>query len=117
MDRRVLVYSCFILFGSFISSVSQVILKKSAMKKHDTVLKEYLNVPVIGSYFIFFIATLCSVMAYKEIPLSMGPILESSSYIYVTIFGVKIFHERISATKIVALGIIIMGIVVYSMLG
>jgi multidrug transporter EmrE-like cation transporter len=44
----------------------------------------------------------------------MGPVLEATSYIYVTIFGVKIFGEKINKKKILALGFIIGGIIVYS---
>ena len=56
-------------------------------------------------------------MAYKGIPLSMGPVLEATSYLYITFFGVKIFHEHISRIKVVALGLIIIGILVYTLLG
>ena len=113
MDKQVLLYACFSLFGVFISAISQVLLKKSANKKYDSFIKEYLNAPVIIAYTIFVAATLLSIVAYKVIPLSMGPVLEATSYIYVTIFGVTIFKEKMNAKKIVALGLIILGIVVY----
>ena len=66
---------------------------------------------------MFVGTTLLSVLAYREIPLSMGPVLEATSYIYVTYFGVKIFHENINKKKIIALALIILGILVYSILG
>ena len=47
----------------------------------------------------------------------MGPILEATSYIYVTIFGVVIFKEKMNLKKVVALGMIIVGIVVYAIAG
>ena len=47
----------------------------------------------------------------------MGPVLEATSYIYVTIFGVTIFKEKMNIRKVIALGTIIVGIVVYAMLG
>lgn len=117
MNRTVILYSCILLLGVFISALSQVILKKAALKKYDSVIKEYLNFPVIFAYFIFVISTFLSIIAYKGIPLSMGPILEATSYIYVTIFGVRIFGERINKKKIISLGLIISGIVIYSVLG
>lgn len=117
MNRTVIMYSCILLLGVFISALSQVILKKAALKKYDSVIKEYLNFPVIFAYLIFVISTFLSIIAYKGIPLSMGPILEATSYIYVTIFGVKIFGERINKKKIISLGLIISGIVIYSVLG
>ncbi|MEG2201819.1 MAG: EamA family transporter [Raoultibacter sp.] len=45
----------------------------------------------------------------------MGPVLEATSYIYVTIFGVVIFKEKINRKKICALGLILLGVVVYSL--
>lgn len=107
-------YAGVLIFGVFISAISQVLLKKSAQKNYDSKIKEYLNPLVIIAYSIFVLSTFLSMIAYKGIPLSMGPILETTSYIYVTIFGVMIFKEKISKKQIFALVLIIMGIVVYS---
>ncbi len=117
MNKTVLLYSCVLLLGVFISAISQVMLKKAAMKKHDSVIKEYLNPLVIFAYVLFVGTTFLSILAYKGIPLSMGPILEATSYIYVTIFGVVIFKEKMNLKKVVALGMIIVGIVVYAIIG
>jgi len=112
-----LFYASFILFGTFISAVSQVILKKASEKKYSSWIFEYLNPRVITAYLIFFVSTYMSVMAYKGIPLSMGPVLEATGYIYVTVFGVTIFHEEIGTKKIIALILIMGGIFVYSIIG
>lgn len=117
MNKQIMLYSCFSLFGIFVSAISQVMLKKAAMKKYDSVIKEYLNPLVIIAYIIFFGTTFLSIMAYKVVPLSMGPILEATSYIYVTIFGVTIFKEKINGKKLLALAFIIGGIVVYALFG
>lgn len=114
---KILTYSLFILFGTFISSIAQVMLKKSAQKEYRSKLAEYMNPLVIFGYAFFFGATLLSVFAYREVPLSMGPVLESTSYIYVTIFGVKIFREKLSILKVGALVMIIGGIVIYALFG
>ena len=111
-----LVFCAFLLlFGTFISSVSQVMLKKAADKQYDSAIKEYLNPLVIGAYTIFIASTFLSILAYRGIPLSMGPIMEATGYIYVTFFGVKIFHEKLDRKKVLALALIIVGIVVYSL--
>lgn len=111
---QLLVYSLIYVFGTFISAISQVILKKSANIKYSNPLREYLNVRVIVAYAIFFLATLTGIYAYKVIPLSMGPILDSSGYIFVTIFGITFFNEKLNKRKIIALTLIIAGICVYS---
>ena len=107
-------YALLILAGTFIAAISQVMLKIEANKSH---LQEYLNPLVIFAYVLFVGTTLLSILAYRGIPLSMGPILEATSYIYITIFGVKIFKEKMNRGKAAALVLIICGIVVYSLLG
>ena len=54
------------------------------------------------------------IFAYKVVPLSYGPVLEASSYLYVTFFGVLVFKEKITKKKALALFLILLGIVVYS---
>lgn len=117
MSKDLLIYSGIMLLGNFISAISQVLLKLSAKKKYKNAIYEYLNPHVIIAYSIFFAATFIGIIAYKVIPLSLGPILEATSYIYVTFFGVTIFKEKISAMKLASLAIIIFGIVVYSLWG
>ena len=112
--NRTFAYASLILIGTFIASISQVTLKKAAGRKYSSWIFEYLNPVVIIAYFLFFGTTLLSVFAYKGIPLSMGPLLEATSYIYVTVFGVKIFGERINAGKVISLILILLGIVVYN---
>ena len=117
MSKTLLIYMGIMFFGTFISSVSQVLLKKAAMRNYDSKIKEYLNPFVIVAYTIFFSATLLSVVAYKVVPLSMGPIIEATSYIYVTIFGVTIFKEKLNKKKVTALILIIVGIIIYATFG
>lgn len=113
-DSSMILYSAILLLGVFISSVSQVLLKKAAIQKHENLVKEYMNPLVIVAYVMFFCTTLMCIVAYRVVPLSMGPVLEATSYIYVTIFGVTIFKEKICFSKIFALVLIISGIVVFS---
>lgn len=117
MDKIMNEYSLILLAGVFISAISQVMLKKSALKQYSSRLREYINPMVIIAYVLFVGTTLLSIIAYKGIPLSMGPILESTSYIYITIFGVKIFKEKMNYKKMVALAFILIGIFIYSFLG
>ena len=110
----IVIYSGILLLGTFIAAVSQVILKKAALKTYDSVIKEYLNFPVIFAYVLFVLTTLMSIIAYRVVPLSFGPVLESTSYLYVTVFGVLIFKEKLTKQKVGALALIVLGIVVYS---
>ena len=114
MNHNTLFYAGILLLGVFVSSVSQVMLKKAALRHYDTRLQEYLNPLVIFAYILFVGTTFLSIFAYRGIPLSMGPILESTSYFYITFFGITIFHETLNRRKILALILIIIGIIIYS---
>lgn len=117
MDRPIHLYAGLLLLGIFLSAISQVMLKKAALRQYSSKLREYLNPLVIVAYTIFVGTTFLSIYAYKGIPLSMGPVLEATSYIYVTIFGVTIFKEKLNKRKLVGLALIIAGIITYSLLG
>lgn len=117
MDKTKIMYAGLLLLGVFISAISQVMLKKAAMKIYTSAIREYLNPLVIFAYVLFVGTTLLSILAYRGIPLSMGPVLEATSYLYITFFGVTIFKEKINRKKMLALGLIIAGILVYSLLG
>ena len=110
-----ILYAGIYALGVFLASVSQVMLKKEAMKKHDSLLAEYLNPMVIFAYAIFVATTLMTIIAYWVIPVSFGAVLEATSYLYVTAFGALIFKERITWQKACAIGVIILGVVVFAL--
>ena len=116
MNRELLLYAGLLLFSVFLSAVSQVMLKKSALRTYSSKIREYLNPLVISAYVIFVGTTFITVYAYRVVPLSLGPILEATSYLYVTIFGVTIFGETVNVRKICGLLLIIAGIAVYALL-
>ncbi|MBP3507360.1 MAG: EamA family transporter [Lachnospiraceae bacterium] len=105
-------YVLLFLFSVFISSVSQIILKSSANDLHKSTLQDYLNGKVILAYGVFFLSSLLTVFAYRYVPLSMGPILESSGYIFVAVLGYVFLKEKIEKRKLLGLGIILIGIVI-----
>lgn len=104
------------LVGVLISSFSQILLKQSANKKYNNKIKEYLNFKVIIAYMMFFSATLFSTIAFRVIPLSYGPVLESAGYIFVLILSYLILKERISKKKIQGIIVILIGILIFTLL-
>lgn len=110
-------YVLLCLFSVFVGAVSQVLLKKAAQRSYRSILQEYLNPRVITAYLLFGGSALLTMLAYRGIPLSLGPVLESTSYLYVTLFGVMIFQERFTKQKALALGLILAGIAVYAFAG
>ena len=111
MQGNNMLYIAIMLFSVLMGAVSQVLLKKAALKPHASFLSEYLNPQVIFAYILFVVCTFLTVYAYKGVPLSLGPVLESTSYLYVTVFGILIFKEKINAKKTAALILIVAGVI------
>lgn len=110
-----LIFSGVYLGSVFIASVSQILLKTSANKKYDSKIKEYLNPRVITAYGLFFASSFITVISYRYVPLSMGAILESMGYIFVTVLGVFFLKERVKGKKLAGLLFIITGVIFYSL--
>lgn len=106
------IFTIVFLISVFISSVSQIMLKNSANEEHASAVKEYLNPRVITAYGLFFMSTLLTVYSYKGVPLSMGPILETTGYVWVSVLGYLFLKEKISGRKLIGLLLIITGIVI-----
>lgn len=105
-------YIAIFLFSVFISSVSQILLKVSSKEQHERLIDEYLNPKVILAYAIFFGSSLLTILAYKYVPLSLGPILESCGYVFVTILGCVCLKETIGKKKGFGMICILIGIVI-----
>jgi len=98
-----------------ISSLSQVLLKKSADKSYKNLLAEYLNPQVIFAYTLFFISTLVTVYAFRYVPLSFGPILESLSYIFIGVLSVFVLKERITRMGLIGMACIVIGVAIFAL--
>ena len=110
-----IIFSLIYLSGVFISAIAQIILKKSAGKEYESKIREYLNPYVIIAYAIFFGATFCTIYAYKGVPLSFGPILAASEYVFVAVLSKIFLKENINLKKFIGLSFIIAGIILYSL--
>ena len=101
--------------GSLIASLSQVLLKTESGREHGSLLKDYLHVRVIGAYVLLALSVLLTMLAYRGLPLSMGPVFESCSYVFVTLFGVLLFKEKLGRRRLPALLLILAGILLYTL--
>ena len=108
-------YVIVFLLSVFVSAVSQVILKTSANKEHESKIKSLLNIKVIGAYGLFFITTVLTMYAYKGVPLSLGVVLEATGYVYVAILGRLVLKEKLTKYRIIGNVLIILGIIIFSL--
>lgn len=114
MKSGILPYMALYLVSVFCASVSQIFLKKEAVKAHKSFLAEYLNPSVIGSYMVFAGCTILTMLAYRGLPLNYGSVLETAGYIFVTILGAVFLRERVTAKKLLSLLVIFAGIFIYA---
>ena len=65
MSQAQLPYVLLYLCSTFLSAVSQVLLKKAALREHKSVLAEYTDWRVILGYALFVGCTLLTMLAYN----------------------------------------------------
>ena len=106
-------YLLCMLISVSIASVSQILLKKSALQKYDSVIKEYLNPWVIGGYGMLFLSMLMSVYAYSGVDFKNGPVIESLGNVFVLVLSWFVFGEKLSVRKMAGILCIMLGIMVF----
>jgi small multidrug resistance pump len=108
-------YVILFLFGVFISSCAQIILKISSKEEHKNIVSEYFNIKVILAYAMFFGAVSINIIALKGIDLKEAPVLETFGYIFILILSSIILKEKITKKKILGNLIIIVGIIIFNL--
>lgn len=98
------------IFCIFLSSCSQILLKKSASKIKIVKIDFYLNKYTIVGYSIFFIVIFISTYLYRFIPLSLGLMLDTLGYVFIAILSKIFFNESLNGLKLLGIGMIIVGV-------
>lgn len=104
-----------LMFSSvLVSSISQVLLKKSAKIKYKHWVQEYLNPHVIVGYGLLFLATIFTILAYKVgLSYKNGPVIESFGYVLIMFLSLACFQERITLRKALGNALVVVGIVIF----
>lgn len=104
----IIVYAVSVL----VASISQLLLKKAAIRKYGTFWKQYLNWRVILAYGLLFASMLLTFWAYTGVQLMVGGVIESLGYAYILILSAIFMKERITVRKVIGNLLIIAGVVV-----
>lgn len=102
-------------FSGFLSSFSQVLLKKGSMHRSRSVIFDYLNPYVIGGYAITLLCMVLMILAYKGLPFKYGAIIESLVFLYVMILSKLFFNEKITRKKLLGNILIVAGVILFSL--
>ncbi len=96
-----------------VASLSQILLKKSAEKSYQSLLREYLNPWVISGYGLMVVSTLLTVGGYAGLEYKNGAVIESLGFVLVMLLSRLFFREKITKKKLIGNALILLGIVVF----
>lgn len=102
--------------SGLITAISQIMLKISADKKHDTSIREYLNAYVIGSYVLFTLVILLNIFTYTKIDYKYTVIINATATIFILIFSHIFLNEKITRMKILGNTLIVLGMAIFFLL-
>lgn len=105
-------YLCMFLSVT-IASFSQIFLKKSAMKTHTSVIKEYLNPLVITGYAMLFGSMILTILAYKGLAFKNGQVIEALGNVVVVVLSYFILGEKVRLRKMIGIACILLGFAVF----
>lgn len=108
-------YMLLMFAGTFLTAISQVLLKQSADKTYAHPLLEYLNWRVVLSYGIFFVVLLLNTYAYTQVDMKYGAIIDTCSYLFVMLLSWQLLKERFSKGRLIGNLIILTGIFIYTL--
>lgn len=106
-------YILLLAASAVVASLSQILLKKSALKTYDSVIREYLNPYVIIGYLMMFGSMLLTILAYQGVDYKNGPVIDSIGFFLVMIWSRMFFGEKITPKKIWGNLLIFLGIWVF----
>ena len=117
-------YVLLMIFAQLLASVSQLLLKKAALKYGDDdpeagkkrlmgLVRQYLNFLVIAGYVLLMVSMLLSIICYGGMPYMYVVIIEPVSYIMVMLLSRVFFKERLTGRKLFGMGLILTGILVF----
>lgn len=107
------VYFLIYVLSVTVASLSQLLLKKSAMKDYGSFLKEYLNPYVVSGYGLLFLSMFLTILAFRGMDYKNGPVIESLGYGMVLFLSRIFFGERITGRKVAGMLCILAGILVF----
>ncbi len=103
------IYILLFILSILVSAFSQILLKKGSGKKNI-----YINKFTIAGYIIMILATFLTLIAYRNVNLSLGQVLQALSFVFVILLSKIFLKEKISKRKILGIFIIILGILIFN---
>ena len=106
-------YMLLLVLSVVVASLSQILLKKSAEKSYQSLLREYLNPWVISGDGLMVVSTLLTVGGYAGLEYKNGAVIESLGFVLVMLLSRLFFREKITKKKLIGNALILLGIAVF----
>lgn len=103
-----------VVLGVFLSSCSQILLKKSANKRHTSIISEVFNMQVVIAYSVFFVSVIFNLIALKNgVGIKDLPIIESLGFVFVPLLSYFFLEEITDKKNLFAMLLILSGIIIF----
>nr|WP_300797673.1 EamA family transporter [uncultured Acetatifactor sp.] len=107
-------YILLALLSGVLSSLSQILLKVSAMKNNRGFLAQYFNWRVLAGYGITGTCMLLVIIAYRGMDYKLGAVLEALGYVYIMVWSKIFLKEKITRNKFLGNLLIIVGVTIFA---
>ena len=105
-----------ILLRAVMASGAQILLKKSAQKKQESILGEYLNPYVIISYIDYFLVLSLNIFLFTKMDYPYGVISNSLAIVFVMLLSRLVLGEKITLRKWVGTMLVVAGVLCFSLI-
>lgn len=111
-----MMYKLLVVVSVLAAAGAQMLLKQGARKKYPSIVRQYLNLWVIGGYGIMAVSLLLNIFCLGHgVQVKEVSIIESLSFLFVPVLSLFFFNEKITWRKVGAIAIIMLGVVVFFM--
>lgn len=100
------------VLGVLCAAVGQIALKKGASREAWS-LRSFLNSYSSTGYLLMVISTCLGLVAFRHLPLKLGPALDSLGYIFVPVLSWCFLHERLTLLRVLGFFLILCGVLVF----
>ena len=106
-------YFGILIIGVTVASFSQILLKIGANRPHVSLIRDYLNVPVICGYVLMALSVVCSMIAFRGLDYMSIPLMDALGFVLVPILIRLFFRDGFTVRKTAGIALIVVGIIVY----
>ena len=113
MNTHSLLCGGIMVLCALLSAFSQILLKKSTLEKHSSLIRNFLNAKLITAYSIFALTLFMNIYSFTGIPYKLASVLNASAYLFTMLLSTWLLKDKIFWHCALGNSLIILGIVIY----